>query len=124
MQVCPVASTSGKFVSLDIHSRVAWVERLPREKKIPQGSMAYGPQAVAAAVDCPELTCHQLQTSIRLPAGRRMLVGGMTCPLEPAFGAPNLYLFVKVTVQELRDDVVGRKMESKPGQMPASPTKR
>ena len=45
-----------------------------------------------------------------MPVHRRMLVGGMTYQSVPQPGDPNLYLFLKVAVQELRDD----KAEPKP----------
>jgi hypothetical protein len=107
LQVTPMVSTGGKYVTLDVHSRVLRVQesRTPPPAVLP-GMMA-APSVVrdlAAAVDRPQIeNCH-LATTLRIPEGRRMLVGGMTFESIPQPGQPNLYLFVKVQVQELRDD--------------------
>jgi hypothetical protein len=61
---------------------------------------------------------HQLETTLRTPADRRILVGGMTFEIQPNADEPNLYLFVKAVVQELRDDQPPAKAEGKPPQMP------
>ena len=44
-----------------------------------------------------------------------MLVGGMTFEGQPALGQPGLYLFVKASVQELRDDATERSTSAEPG---------
>jgi hypothetical protein len=54
-------------------------------------------QAIAAAVDRPEIHHYRLETTLRVPAGRRVLVGGLTYS-EPSADEINLYLFVKATV--------------------------
>jgi hypothetical protein len=48
---------------------------------------------------------HRFSTTLRVPVDRTMLVGGMTYQSVPKPGEPNLYLFVRTSVQELRDDV-------------------
>ena len=57
-----------------------------------------------SAIDRPTLIQHRLSTTLRLPVGRRMLIGGMTYESVPEPDDLNLYLFVKTSVQELRDD--------------------
>jgi hypothetical protein len=105
LQVTPMVSTGGKYVTLDVHSRVLRVE----ESKTPPPA---GPPSVvrdlAAVVDRPQMQDCHLATTLRIPQGRRMLVGGMTFESVPQPGQPNLYLFVKVQVQELRDDAETR----------------
>jgi hypothetical protein len=124
LQITPISSTSGQFVTLDIHSRVVRAETPRPAKGAPQGVAAEGPAAVSAAVDRPLLMCQQLETTLRVPVDRRMLVGGMTYEIQPDPGEPNLYLFVKTAVQELRDDQPQAKADAKPPQPPAPPLKR
>jgi hypothetical protein len=126
LQVTPVANTSGKYVVLDIHSRV---NLFPRSA--PQTDEAAAPQKdwppgqisqIAAAVDRPRLVNHRLSTTLRVPVDRTMLVGGMTFESPAAGGPADLYLFVKASVQELRDDV--RQEETVPEKTPAPATEK
>jgi hypothetical protein len=120
LQVTPITNTSGQFVTLDVHSRVVRAETpKPAKGQLP-GVLLDGPQAVAAAIDRPLLTCAQLETTLRAHADRRMLVGGMTYEMRPNAGEPNLYLFMKAVVQELRDDQPPAKAEGKPARMPGT----
>ena len=124
LQITPISSTSGRFVTLDVHSRVVRAEAARPAKGATQGVAVEGPAAVSAAVDRPMLMCQQLETTLRVPVDRRMLVGGMTYEIQPDLGEPNLYLFVKIAVQELRDDQPQAKADAKPPQPPATPLKR
>jgi len=65
-------------------------------------------QPTVAAIDRPLLMTHRFSTTLRVPVDRTMLIGGMTYVSEPEAGQANLYLFLKVSVQELRDDVIRR----------------
>jgi hypothetical protein len=97
----------GKEILLDLRSRFVQREDEPDAK--PQtpaaagangavaGSSANVVQAVAAAVDRPQIHHYRLETTLRVPAGRRVLVGGLTYS-EPSADERNLYLFVKATV--------------------------
>lgn len=120
LQVTPIVNVSGKFVLLDVHSRL--VERLDdaqaaRPAAQPgQKQKRTSPLDVAAAIDRPQLATHRFSTTLRMPVDRRMLVGGMTYQSVPGPGDPNLYLFLKLSVQELRDD----QAEPKPD-VPAKP---
>lgn len=113
LQITPVANTSGKIVVMDVHSRVARIAdtrapqadkpaaEKPGEAAVAKGA-EIGPQQLIAALDRPRVLTQRLSTTLRLPVGRPMLVGGMTFEGQPT---PNtLYLFVKAAVQELRDD--------------------
>jgi hypothetical protein len=107
LQITPIVTVGGKLVVLDVHSRVLQLQAKsagPRpavETAPPVGSIV---RDVVAALDRPVLVNHHLETTLRVPVDRRMLVGGMTFTSRPEVGEPNLYLFVKVSVQELRDD--------------------
>jgi len=113
LQLTPIVSVSGKYVVLDVHSRVAQLEEAGAGPAA-GGTAAGLPAQVAAALDRPQLARHHLETTLRLPVGRRMLVGGMTFAGEPDPGQPGLYLFVKASVQELRDDATERSIGTEP----------
>jgi len=119
LQVMPIASISGKYVAVDCHSRVAHLTPAP------QGAAAGAASSirdVVGAIDRPRLAIQHLETTVRIPADRRMLVGGMTFEGQPVAGSPNLYLFLKVTVQELRDEVTERDAQAQPDlKVPAQP---
>ena len=143
LQVTPIASISGKFVVIDVHSRVVEVQEPPapaKEVKLPKavagmggGGMGMGgmvampgmgaptPADVVAVLDRPRLIVQRFSTTLRLPVEKPMLVGGMTFQSAPVPGEPNLYLFLKVSVQELRDDVEAGKPAAGPKGGPAVP---
>lgn len=81
---------------------------------------------VARTIDARRLLVHRLSTTARVPADRPYLVGGMSLTSNEADGQ-NLYLFVKVTVQELRNDTEkAEKVDeaAKPGNPLAKEVKR
>ena len=125
LQVTPISNTSGKYVVLDVHSQVTDLlkpaDGAPR-KTAPRddGATLPGPAAVIAAIDRPQLAIQQLATTLRVPADKVMLIGGMTSDSAPDADRPNLFLFVKVTVQELRDDRESREMQPRGGAERAS----
>jgi hypothetical protein len=132
IQVTPIASISGKFVVIDVHSRV--VEVVPPAKAAekeakPQGVGGMGgivemnapaPAEVVAALDRPKLAVQRFSTTLRAPVEQPMLVGGMTFEGESGPRDQNLYLFLKVSVQELRDDAASKPTTESKGQ-PALP---
>ena len=65
-----------------------------------------GPRDLAAAIDRPQLATQELSTTLRLPIDRVMLIGGMTFPEAAPAAGSHLLLFVRASVQELRDDNV------------------
>jgi hypothetical protein len=118
LEVRPCVVAEGKEILLDLHSRFVQLESTTDAKpQTPAAGVAAeantaaagvadravaGPranvvQAVAAAVDRPEIHHYRLETTLRVPAGRRVLVGGLTYS-EPSADEINLYLFVKATV--------------------------
>ena len=67
---------------------------------------SHNARQVAAAVDRPVIANFRFSTTLRVPVDRRMLVGGMTYEGRPKPGDRGLYVFLKASVQELRDDAV------------------
>jgi len=94
LQVTPLANLSGKIVVLDVHSRVA---------KLAESRPAEAAAGPPTALDRPRMLTQRLSTTLRVPVGRPTLVGGMS--FEGQAAPSTLYLFVRVSVQELRDDV-------------------
>lgn len=81
---------------------------------------------VARTIDARRLLVHRLSTTARVPADRPYLVGGMSLASNES-DSQNLYLFVKVTVQELRNDREGIEKADAPakveGDKPEAPAK-
>lgn len=114
LQVTPATNTSGRFVVLDIHSRVTLrpegaasgasvsaIDPSDPEASAPEVSMA----KLNRMGDHPMFVTQRVSTTMRLPVDRQVLIGGMSFDVAPKPGSKSLYLFVKVGVQELRDDV-------------------
>lgn len=103
LQMTPLASRSGKYVVLDIHSRVNLMAEEPAAKAGAGLQPEAQPLQVVAALDRPRLVVHRLSTTLRVPVDRVALVGGMT--LDEGNGpSGTLYLFVKTSIQELYED--------------------
>lgn len=112
LQVRPIASDDGKDVLLDLRTR--YVEREDADEPAPEAPAAANApagaggahqaltvRAVVAAVDRPRVTHYRLETTLRVPAGQHVLVGGLTSG-PPAGEETNVYLFVKASVEEPR----------------------
>jgi hypothetical protein len=113
LQITPVATVSGKFVVVDVHSRVAHLEECAGGRDQPAESPGKGtavsPQELVGVIDRPRLMVDRLSTTLRVPVDRLILVGGMTQAVDAdQGGSGELYLFLRVSVQELRDDVTRR----------------
>jgi hypothetical protein len=105
LQITPLVNSSGKFVMLDVHSRVTVREpAAPARRQALHDDDQPGPAAVANALDRPRLLTQRLATTLRTPVDRVLLVGGMTFSAKPQANDSTLYLFLRTTVQELRDD--------------------
>ena len=77
LQVMPIASISGKYVAVDVHSRVA--QMTPAPPAAGAGGWPASPlRDLVTAIDRPRLAVQHLETTVRIPADHRMLVGGMT----------------------------------------------
>jgi len=132
LQVTPITDVSGETVLLDIHSRVCLPqETRPAENQQPapaqQGAVekmlaSGGPAEIVEVIDKSQLSVQRFSTTLRVPVGEPMLVGGMTFSSLPKRGEPNLYLFVTTSVQELRTDE--RKDEEEPAKAQRQPMKR
>ena len=129
LQITPISNTSGKYVVLDVHSQVTeLMDSAPQAAAPAAGGEAgagasaiTGPATIIAALDRRRLAIQQLATTLRVPADKVMLIGGMTSDDAPDNKRPNLFLFVKVTVQELRDDRESREMPAAPADGKAAP---
>jgi hypothetical protein len=105
LQITPLVNTSGRFVMLDVHSRVSVREPSVPGKRPVANADDQGPAAIVAALDRPRLVTQRLATTLRAPVDSVILVGGMSFSAKPQGDDPPLFLFVRATVQELRDDV-------------------
>lgn len=129
LEVTPLVTISGKIVILDLHSRVSRLqEEAAAAAAAAEGekdggpeapvkdSRVLSPQVVLQALNRQPLAVQRLSTTLRAPADRVMLAGGMTFNRQEQAGGRSLYLFVKASVQELRSDddkepAVGQGME-------------
>lgn len=107
LQVTPLVTSSGKYVVLDVHSRVARIHSKADAKPTDEKA-AKAPADITAmvnAIDRPVVNVQLLSTTLRVPVDEVVLIGGMNFDATPseATGA-NLYLFVRIAVQELADD--------------------
>jgi hypothetical protein len=106
LEVRPCVVAEGKEILLDLHSRFVQREDHPTaQPQTPASGVAAGAngpsanvvQAVAAAVDRPRIYHYRLESTLRVPTGRRVLVGGLA-DVEGGSSETNLCLFVKATV--------------------------
>jgi hypothetical protein len=104
LQVTPLANATGKFVMLDVHSRVSIREPAAPARGRGARDDDRGPAQIVAALDRPRLITQHLATTLRVPVDRVMLLGGMTFDSKQKGDEQTLYLFLRATVQELRDD--------------------
>lgn len=104
LQITPLVNASGRFVMLDVHSRVSLREPAAPARRQAARDEDQGPAAVIAALDRPRLVTQRLATTLRAPVDRVILVGGMTVSTRPQGDDSTLCLFLRATVQELRDD--------------------
>lgn len=105
LQITPVATRTAKYVAADIHSRVTLLAGradsiVGREGRALAASDA---RQLVDVLDRPVVQSQRLSTTLRIPVGRPMLIGGMTFSASDTRD-PNLYLFVIARVQELLDD--------------------
>lgn len=105
-QVTPISNVSGRTVLLDVHSRVQLpgAQKAELKRELEWAGEVLPPETVAEAIDKRRFSVSQLSTTLRVPVNRPMLVGGMTLPGDGNGDQNHLYLFVKVSVQELRND--------------------
>jgi len=96
LEVRPVIGAGARSARLDLESVVSRWQGLRRA-----GGSAGGKGGARAPrdLDCPQYLLHTLRTTLAVPLGRAVLVGGMTAP-GPAKGK-TLYLIVKVSTSNL-----------------------
>lgn len=105
LEVTPAANRSGKIVVLDLHSRIC--QRHDAKAKTAQrgNRTVISPREMVDALDRPIVSTHRLSTTLRVPVGPVVQVGGMSTVGSGQGGKPGLYLFVRLNVQEIRDDL-------------------
>jgi hypothetical protein len=106
VQVKPIVC-EGNHVLLDIHVRAVEVQQPDGGQPEPRPSSDLPAKAdyragvvreLASVVERPIVLNHRLDTTLRVPLGRRVLVGGITRSVEPSQGEPNLYVFVEASL--------------------------
>lgn len=103
-QMTPITNVSGKTVLLDIHSRLTLPgshDDTPAAGKSKIETIF--PDDIVRPIDRRRVNIHRLSTTARVPVDRPYLIGGLSLPTPETEGL-QLYLFVKVSVQELRND--------------------
>lgn len=97
LEVRPMVA--GKEIVLDLRSRVVEVTKVvrPERRVSANGGQAGAIRENVAAIDRPQLATHRLETTVRAPAARRILVGGASGEAHPSADDVSLYLFIKAT---------------------------
>ncbi|MFZ1934150.1 MAG: hypothetical protein WCB27_16275 [Thermoguttaceae bacterium] len=97
----------GDHVLLDIRARAIEVQksdnsapaaRQPSDSRMVADRQAGAVRELAVAVERPVVLNYRVDTTLRVPFGHRVLVGGITRSAEPDNGEPNLYVFVEVSI--------------------------
>jgi hypothetical protein len=100
LQVTPQVLADGRMISLDLHSIVSEVDEaagLPDPRALGDTGPTTAP-AGGTLGRRSRILAQQFSTTARVPAGKRVLVGGMTFdPGSRADGAKQLYLVIEAT---------------------------
>jgi hypothetical protein len=97
VQIRPIVSRTGKFVIMDVHSRLNEVE-LNEEQPY---------SSETPTVDRLTFGTQRLSTTLRAPAGKATLAGGMTYDSvhERSDEPYNLYVFIRARVEDLKEAI-------------------
>ena len=104
LQISPLATRGGKFLILDLHTRVnEYVETGQNEddKMVARGKQG---EEFSVALDSRPYVSYRLSTTVRCPNNEVVLAGGMT---YDGVKQSNLYLFVKSNVHTIEEDDAG-----------------
>lgn len=119
LQVRPTATTSGKVVVIDLHSRVSRRGSTLSSAREEDGDSSRSAddtaRSIVSTLDRPSVTTQRLATTLRVPVKRPVLVGGMS--FDSNGTVASLYLVVEADVQE----VAGTSEDSVPSSEDASP---
>ena len=100
LQVTPLLLSGGKAASLDVQSSVtAW--QAPESLTVAAGE-------TSLAIDRVRLAANQLATTVRIPLGKPVLVGGLT-PSDADAVQKTLYLVLELTLDEEMTPAPGNK---------------
>ena len=82
-----------------------WVEKMEQlQEDADQVGAEPLPRQIVEVINQRQMHVHRLSTTLRVPINRPMLVGGMSSVGQLNKAGHTLYLFVKLSVQELRND--------------------
>jgi hypothetical protein len=98
LRVTPQLQPDGQVV-VELHSLVSEIDEISQALMPANVSDPATAPAKAGLIDLPNMLNHDLETTLRVPAGKRVLVGGMT--LDPAGKAKplrQLYLVMQIDV--------------------------
>ena len=94
LQITPLVSADEKSAVVDVESIASdWLSPAEYSNFTPVG-MANQAAGTAASLDRMNMLVQQLRTTVRVPVGRPVLVGGMTA--DPGTQAEQLYLIIEV----------------------------
>lgn len=94
LQVCPQVIPEASMAVLDITSTVS--EAMPPEQVAITGGTSTSPQNISAKIDRENVLRQNVQTTARVPLGKRVLIGGMTFEPMKQDGR-QLYLVVQLS---------------------------
>ena len=106
LQASPLATRGGKYVILDLHTRVN--EYVKSETQDTAKIVAAGKQGESFSVELESrpYVSYRLSTTVRCPNGGVVLAGGMTYDSgQEEAEQPNLYLFVKTAIHTIEEDL-------------------
>jgi len=100
LQVTPQVLDEGQTVAMDVRSVVSEVEGAVGSRAVPQTQPVSEREAMLF-VDRPSVVAQQFSTTVRVPAGKKILIGGMTLdPAAKSKGAKQLYLVIEATTSK------------------------
>jgi hypothetical protein len=96
LQLTPMLGQDGKQAVVDLQSVVSEWDEPAAGKEVLEPTTR--PGAASAIVDRINVVVQQLRTTVQVPVGKPVLVGGMTFePTAKTPNAPQLYLIIEVT---------------------------
>jgi len=100
VEIVPALSPDGKAVTLDLQSHVSEAGAENRKATLTAaiGGKSPGTGTATTEIDLPQHLLHTLSTSIRMPLGKPVLIGGMTSPT--ASDGKVLYLILEISASK------------------------
>jgi hypothetical protein len=96
LQITPMLSQDGKQAVVDLQSVVSEWDPAPAGVEVKEPTTR--PSAATATLDRVNVLVQQLRTTVQVPVGKPVLVGGMTFePSTKGGNSPQLYLIIEVS---------------------------